>query len=146
MMLLAEADYMGNLATTVGVICGAVGTLVGGLLTLWWTKGTESRVRLIKAESDAKHRSQTEVIVHKQEEIDRQNAVISSYERRIVKLETDYESLRQLGHDERNKWYEERLKCAAETAELKGQVVTLQHQFDLLTTKATSQPASQPNP
>lgn len=129
---------MNNIATAAGVICAALGTVIGSLLTLWWTKGTEARVRLIKAESDAHHRSQSDVIIQKDAELARKDVIIGEKEatignntQRITTLEANYEKLRQVGHDDRNKWHEDSIKCARETAELKGQVTVLQSQLDM---------------
>lgn len=139
-----------NLATTIGVICGAVGTLIGGLLTLWWTKGTEARIKLIRAESDASHRSQSDVIIqkdiliaHRDQTILEKDTIISSHEKRIGKLEADYEALRIVGHEDRNTWYKDQIQCAKETADLRGQVSVLTSQLTTLYTHF-GQPRSLP--
>ncbi len=112
-----------------GILIGSVVTSVVGaaatLLTLWFTKGTDSRVRIIKAEADAKAQENHEELVQK-------DIVIEALEKRVTKLEATIEAMREQGHLERNKWHEDQLKCAAEAADLRGQLKVLSHQFDQL--------------
>jgi uncharacterized protein (DUF3084 family) len=112
-----------------GILIGSVITSVVGaaatLLTLWFTKGTDSRVRIIKAESEAKALENEEQLVQK-------DAVIDALEKRVVRLEDEIKTMREQGHAERNRWHEEQIKCAAEAAELRGQLKILSHQFDQL--------------
>lgn len=118
-----DATNLTAWGTFIGVVCAAVGGLVGGLMTLWYTKGTASRVAIIKAEGDIKLRSQAEEIVQK-------DLVIQSLTDRIGKLEEETRVLRQQGHDDRNKWYADQLKCTSEAAELRGELRALQSQFN----------------
>lgn len=132
---------MNSFSTAFGICIGSLSTLLLGLLGLYWTKGTEShkarvkadaeaKVKIIEAEAIARAAQQTEVIAHKDMLLATNKVTIEALTARITSLEAARETDRRISHEERNAYHLGQMKCAAETGELKGQIIALQAQVN----------------
>ncbi len=114
------------------VACGALGTLLGGLIVAWYRSKGEYQVNVIKAQASL---NVDELAKSRAENVAKDHS-IDVLKTRVEQLETNIKDLRDQHHNEREKYhlealkaqketYERELRCHAEAAELRGQLTVL---------------------
>lgn len=116
-----------------------VGTVVTGVILALFKYGGDYRVKVMTAQAKLNDKENKELKL----ELEQKNTAIESLTARVVQLEKSLEANRQLGHDERNKWYEKQLneqkesavrdlECQKRVSAVEGKYEVLLHQFDKL--------------
>lgn len=118
--------------TFIGVVCGAIGSLVTAIIMVWFKSSGKYQVDVMKAQAELN----TAELLKAQVENKAKDQSIDILRTRVEQLEGNIKDLRDLGHSERDKWHAAQLKhitesmereskCHAEAAELRGQLTIL---------------------
>ncbi len=118
--------------TFIGVVCTAVGGLVGGIIVALFKYGGEYKVKVMRAQAALNE----EELKRRETEIIAKDHAITVLTTRVEQLEGNIKDIRDNNHKERNAWYVEQLKqvkeameresrCHREAAELRGQLKIL---------------------
>lgn len=110
---------------TIAAVMTGAGTLIGSLLTLWWTKGVDAAIRLKKADGE----EQRALLLAKKET---NMIALEAAQAELVKMEERICSLEQCADEIRNHHevcMEKHRECETRCARLEGRFETLQEQI-----------------
>lgn len=111
--------------TAIAALLTGIGTLIGSLLTLWWTKGVDAAIRLKKADGEE---ARALLIARKESNLialESAHAELAKMDERIRSLEKCSEEIRE--HHEI--CMEKHRECEMRCARLEGRFETLQEQL-----------------
>lgn len=110
--------------TAIAAILTGIGTLIGSLLTLWWTKGVDAAIRLKKADGEE---ARALLIARKESNLIALEAAHSE----IIKMEERISSLEKCSNELRHHHEE----CEKRCARLEGHFEGLKEKMERLETK-----------
>lgn len=114
--------------TAIAALLTGVGTLIGSLLTLWWTKGVDAAIRLKKADGEE---ARALLLARKESNL----IALESAHAELAKMDERLRSLEACSDEIRNHHevcMEKHRECEMRCARLEGRFETLQEQLERL--------------